>query len=128
MAVECSGYILEELRDAANYEQFKKDVAEAPPIVNQGIAWLSFEGHDFSLESDEECQQIRCEVFLQLKNRLQTNWHVLNYVMSTLKEVKERFARGILFAVMVPPTKMLTVSSASSCTLVNIQKATLCPL
>ena len=29
VAVECSGYILEELRDPANFEQFKKDVADA---------------------------------------------------------------------------------------------------
>jgi len=29
VAVECSGYILEELRDANNFEQFKKDVVAA---------------------------------------------------------------------------------------------------
>jgi len=37
VCVECSGYILEELRDAANYEQFKKDVADANIFIGSLI-------------------------------------------------------------------------------------------
>ena len=37
MCVECSGYILEELRDPANYEQFKKDVEEANIFIGSLI-------------------------------------------------------------------------------------------
>jgi len=37
VAVECSGYILEELRDPVNYEQFKKDVAEANIFIGSLI-------------------------------------------------------------------------------------------
>ena len=37
MCVECSGYILEELRDAANYEQFEKDVADANIFIGSLI-------------------------------------------------------------------------------------------
>jgi magnesium chelatase subunit H len=37
VAVECSGYILEELRDPKNYEQFKKDVAEANIFIGSLI-------------------------------------------------------------------------------------------
>merc|ERR1719230_116319 len=37
VAVECSGYILEELRDDANYEQFKKDVADANIFIGSLI-------------------------------------------------------------------------------------------
>jgi len=37
VAVECSGYILEELRDAANFEQFKKDVGDANIFIGSLI-------------------------------------------------------------------------------------------
>jgi len=37
VAVECSGYILEELRDEANFEQFKKDVEEANIFIGSLI-------------------------------------------------------------------------------------------
>ena len=37
VAVECSGYILEELRDPANFEQFKKDVADANIFIGSLI-------------------------------------------------------------------------------------------
>jgi len=37
VAVECSGYLLEELRDAANYEAFKKEVAEADIFIGSLI-------------------------------------------------------------------------------------------
>jgi len=37
VAVECSGYILEELRDEANFEQFKKDVGEANIFIGSLI-------------------------------------------------------------------------------------------
>merc|ERR1719453_1380988 len=37
VAVECSGYILEELRDPANYEQFKKEVQEANIFIGSLI-------------------------------------------------------------------------------------------
>jgi len=37
VAIECSGYILEELRNEANYEQFKKDVAEANIFIGSLI-------------------------------------------------------------------------------------------
>ena len=37
VAVECSGYILEELRDADNFEQFKKDVGEANIFIGSLI-------------------------------------------------------------------------------------------
>jgi len=37
VAVECSGYILEELRDANNFEQFKKDVGEANIFIGSLI-------------------------------------------------------------------------------------------
>jgi magnesium chelatase subunit H len=37
VAVECSGYILEELRDPKNYEQFKKDVAQANIFIGSLI-------------------------------------------------------------------------------------------
>lgn len=37
VAVECSGYILEELRDPANLEQFKKDVGEANIFIGSLI-------------------------------------------------------------------------------------------
>merc|ERR1719191_159017 len=37
VAVECSGYILEELRDPKNYEQFKRDVAEANIFIGSLI-------------------------------------------------------------------------------------------
>jgi magnesium chelatase subunit H len=35
--IECSGYILEELRDEANYEQFKKDVEDANIFIGSLI-------------------------------------------------------------------------------------------
>eukprot|EP00964_Phaeocystis_antarctica_P103715 scaffold68968_cov79-Phaeocystis_antarctica.AAC.3 len=37
VAVECSGYILEELRDEANFQQFKKDVEEANIFIGSLI-------------------------------------------------------------------------------------------
>jgi magnesium chelatase subunit H len=37
VAAECSGYILEELRDPDNYEQFKKEVAEANIFIGSLI-------------------------------------------------------------------------------------------
>merc|ERR1719201_1399547 len=37
VAVECSGYILEELRDPANFEQFKKDVEGANIFIGSLI-------------------------------------------------------------------------------------------
>lgn len=37
VAVECSGYILEELRDEANYKQFQKDVAAANIFIGSLI-------------------------------------------------------------------------------------------
>ena len=37
VAVECSGYILEELRDPVNFEQFKKDMAEANIFIGSLI-------------------------------------------------------------------------------------------
>ena len=37
VAVECSGYILEELRDPANFEQFKREVAEANIFIGSLI-------------------------------------------------------------------------------------------
>ncbi len=37
VCVECSGYILEELRDANNFEQFKKDVQEANIFIGSLI-------------------------------------------------------------------------------------------
>merc|ERR1719353_608671 len=37
VAVECSGYILEELRDPANFAQFKKDVGEANIFIGSLI-------------------------------------------------------------------------------------------
>jgi len=37
VCVECSGYILEELRDAENYAQFKKDVGEANIFIGSLI-------------------------------------------------------------------------------------------
>ena len=37
VAVECSGYILEELRDPVNFEQFKKDVGEANIFIGSLI-------------------------------------------------------------------------------------------
>jgi len=37
VAVECSGYILEELRDPANFEQFKKDVGDANIFIGSLI-------------------------------------------------------------------------------------------
>jgi len=37
VAVECSGYILEELRDEKNFEQFKKDVGEANIFIGSLI-------------------------------------------------------------------------------------------
>merc|ERR1719478_1654531 len=37
VCVECSGYILEELRDADNFEQFKKDVGEANIFIGSLI-------------------------------------------------------------------------------------------
>ena len=37
VAVECSGYILEELRDEANFAQFKKDVEEANIFIGSLI-------------------------------------------------------------------------------------------
>eukprot|EP00316_Scyphosphaera_apsteinii_P022983 CAMPEP_0119309718 /NCGR_PEP_ID=MMETSP1333-20130426/16236_1 /TAXON_ID=418940 /ORGANISM="Scyphosphaera apsteinii, Strain RCC1455" /LENGTH=1403 /DNA_ID=CAMNT_0007313731 /DNA_START=47 /DNA_END=4258 /DNA_ORIENTATION=- len=37
VAVECSGYILEELRDPANYEQFKQDVSDANIFIGSLI-------------------------------------------------------------------------------------------
>lgn len=37
MCVECVGYILEELRDEGNYEQFKKDMAEANIFIGSLI-------------------------------------------------------------------------------------------
>lgn len=37
VAVECSGYLLEELRDPANYEAFKKEVAEADVFIGSLI-------------------------------------------------------------------------------------------
>merc|ERR1719487_1628673 len=37
VAVECSGYILEELRDPKNYEKFKKEVAEANIFIGSLI-------------------------------------------------------------------------------------------
>lgn len=37
VAVECSGYLLEELRDPANYEAFKKEVAEADIFIGSLI-------------------------------------------------------------------------------------------
>ena len=41
VAVECSGYILEELRDPVNFEQFKKDMAEANIFIGSLILRLS---------------------------------------------------------------------------------------
>ena len=35
--LQCSGYILEELRDPANFEQFKKDVGEANIFIGSLI-------------------------------------------------------------------------------------------
>eukprot|EP00471_Norrisiella_sphaerica_P000806 CAMPEP_0184487952 /NCGR_PEP_ID=MMETSP0113_2-20130426/10434_1 /TAXON_ID=91329 /ORGANISM="Norrisiella sphaerica, Strain BC52" /LENGTH=1462 /DNA_ID=CAMNT_0026870393 /DNA_START=41 /DNA_END=4429 /DNA_ORIENTATION=+ len=37
VCVECSGYLLEELRDPANYEAFKKDVADANVFIGSLI-------------------------------------------------------------------------------------------
>ena len=37
VAVECSGYILEELLDPTNFEQFKKDVADANIFIGSLI-------------------------------------------------------------------------------------------
>jgi len=37
VAVECSGYVLEELRDPENYEQFKKDLADANIFIGSLI-------------------------------------------------------------------------------------------
>merc|ERR1719487_1325062 len=37
VAIECSGYILEELRDPANYEKFKQDMAEANIFIGSLI-------------------------------------------------------------------------------------------
>jgi len=37
VAIECSGYILEELRDDANYAQFQKDIAEANIFIGSLI-------------------------------------------------------------------------------------------
>ena len=37
VAVECSGYILEELRDPENFEQFKKDMADANIFIGSLI-------------------------------------------------------------------------------------------
>ena len=37
VAVECSGYILEELRDPKNYEKFKREVAEANIFIGSLI-------------------------------------------------------------------------------------------
>ena len=37
VAIECSGYILEELRDEENYAQFKKDCAEANIFIGSLI-------------------------------------------------------------------------------------------
>ena len=40
MCVELSGYLLEELRDAKNFEAFKKDVATGEPEAEAGGIYI----------------------------------------------------------------------------------------